>query len=354
MKDFTGNNDPVDRIGHGTEMALLRVAGIALRNAMFIASVPAAQRPAAAAGIFAAGSPAIVSAKVTEVDGTIDPKHIIEAIHWMATQGVTEINLSIGFPSDSPGPGKYAALCEAIAKYADNTGNDKPAQVIMFTAAAGNLVWPDKPFYPADCKLPNLMSVGLAQQGKKSEYSRKGDVYFEAPEKMGIVFLPPEQYHLKMADAAERAGDSQAARQSYRASLTARENPAALFRLALFDLNANNFEAAYTGFAHALELENLVANKAMIEHNLGVVRLRQNLPQDAMVHLDRALALDPNLVDARISRARTFFKLGHPEQSLQELLAARALSQDKGYIDKLIASLPKHGITHSSKGGQNK
>ena len=301
MKDFTGNNDPVDRIGHGTEMALLRVAGIALRNATFIASVPEAQRPAAAAGFFAAGSPAIVSAKVTEADGTIDPKHVIEAIHWMATQGVTEVNLSFGFPSDSPGPGKYAALCEAIAKYADSTSSDKSAHVMTFTAA-GNLVGPVKPFYPADCKLSNLTSVGLAKQGKKSEYSGVGDVYFEAPEEMGIVFLPPELYHLKTADAAERAGDIQAARQGYRASLAARENPAALFQLALLDLNVGDFETAYACFARALELEKLDANKAVIEDNLGVVRLRQNLPQDAIAHLDRALALDPNLVHARISR----------------------------------------------------
>jgi hypothetical protein len=326
MKDFTGD-DPIDRIGHGTLVALRLVES----NHTALREIAAADAELAA-GL--AGSPAIVSAKVTGPTGRIEQAHVIAAIHWMASQGVRVINMSLGFLGKRE---RYTGLCDVIARH----------DGIMFCAAVGNF-GPDVPVYPAACELPNLMSVGAVMDGQPWARSGRGDVVAEGRVRVGPEYL----YHYEEAQQLARAGAHDRARESYRASLAAEPNAPAFFGLAVLDLNAGNPDGAYAALAQAREL---APDNADIEVHLGAARLMQQRPAEARTHLDRAIALDPNNVRARTNRAIVLIRLGEPARALDDLLAARPLAVDTSRIDAMIADLRRRpGLPSTGEGDPNR
>jgi tetratricopeptide (TPR) repeat protein len=316
MKDFAGD-DPIDRIGHGTLVALRLVESHHSQLNQI-----AAKDPKLAAEL--AGSPAIVSAKVTGPTGTMELGPVIAAVHWMAEQGVRVVNMSLGFLGRKD---RYQELSEAIARYAKEPNNG-----ILFVAAAGNF-GPNIPVYPAACEAPNLMSVGATIGGEPWAGSGKGDIVAEGR----VQVVPAYLYHYEEAQKLARAGMYDQARAGYNASLAAEANAQALFGLAVLDLHAGDAEPAYTKLSEAAKL---APDNAEIEAHLGAARLMQERPSEAMTHLDRAIELDQGNVNAHTNRSRAWVKLGQPAQALDELLAAREIVVDeRPRIDAMIADL---------------
>ena len=313
MKDFTGN-DPIDRVGHGTI--------VAIQLAQPLAHQLAAQGmldPEDEAGL--AGSPALVSAKVTGPTGRIELEHVIEAVHWMATQRVITVNMSLAFVGKKE---RYAGLCDAIAQYATDHG-------ITFVVAAGNF-GPNVACYPAACGVRNVLSVGALMDGKPWAQSGKGHVYEESSR----WIVSPSAYYFEAGLEAARAGVYDAARKSYEASLAEEENAAALFQLALLDAQEGLVDPACKALTRATELE--PAHPEIWAH-LGGVKLRQNRPAEAKAALDRALALDPNNVRARANRGLALMELGDLKAALDDLIAARGKTQDTSRIDLMLAEV---------------
>jgi tetratricopeptide (TPR) repeat protein len=147
---------------------------------------------------------------------------------------------------------------------------------------------------------------------------------------------PEYLYHYEQAQQLARAGAHDRARDSYRASLAAEPNAPALFGLAVLDLNAGNPDSAYAALAQAREL---APGNAEIEAHLGAARLMQQRPAEARIHLDRAIALDPDNLRARTNRAMALDQLGAPARALDDLVAARRLATDTSRIDAMIAGL---------------
>jgi tetratricopeptide (TPR) repeat protein len=312
MKDFTGS-DPIDRVGHGTITAI--------QLAQPFGRELAAQGkldPESAARL--SDSSALVSAKVTGPNGRIELEHVIEAVHWMATQQVSAVNMSLAFVGKRE---RYAKLCDAIAQYADHG--------ITFAVAAGNF-GPNVACYPAACGVRNVLSVGAVMDGKPWAQSGKGHICSEGSVRIASASL----YHYEAGVEAARAGAYDAARKAYQASLAEEENAAALFQLALVDVHEGHVDAACKAFTRAAELE---PAHPEIWANLGGAKLRQDRPAEAKADLDRALALDPNNVRGRTNRGLALMELGHLNAALEDLIAARDLAQDTSRIDPILAEV---------------
>jgi hypothetical protein len=310
MKDFTGD-DPIDRTGHGTVVAIQAVRG----HSMKLQDI-AAGDPERASRL--ARSPALVSAKVTGPAGRIELEHVIEAIHWMAAEGVQVVNMSLGFLGKAA---RYRGLCEAIIKH------DK----ILFCAAAGNF-GPHVSVYPAACGAENLINVGAVIGGEVWAQSGQGEIYEEGR----VTLLPPYLYHHEEAQRAARAGAFDRARASYLASLALEANAPALFGLAVLDLHAGQLDAACASLTQAAALE---PDNAEIEGHLGAVKLMQERPAEAIGHLNRAVELDPDSVRARKNRSIALAQLDRPQEALADLFAARQIAEDTSAIDEMIADL---------------
>ena len=317
QRDFTGN-DPIDRVGHGT-----LVAFSALEQHYKTPKQLATKDPELAAKL--AGSPAFVSAKVTGPTGKIEVGHVIEAIHWMAQLGVRVVNMSLGFRGRKE---RYAGLCEAIAQYAA-----QPNKGITFVAAAGNF-GPNVLVYPAACDGSNVISVGAVIDSQEWAQSGKGDIYAEGR----VQAVPASVYHYEGAQEAARTGDYGRAREGYHASLEAEENAPALFGLALLDLHSGDLESAYDALTRAAQLS---PNDPEIESHLGSARLMQQRPAEARAHFYRALALDPKNVRALTNRSIALVQLGEPGLALQDLAAARPLTDERSRIDAMIVDVLK-------------
>jgi tetratricopeptide (TPR) repeat protein len=295
MKDFTGD-DPIDRNGHGTTVAILLSGN-------------------------KEDGYAIVSAKVTDAAGKIDVEHVIEAIHWLATQNVRVVNISLGFLGKAE---RYTKLCEAMAQY-----EKEPNGGIMFVAAAGNF-GPNVSVYPAACTAPNLIRVEAVVDGKLWAKSGKGDIAADG----SVQFLSPYGYHLQKADKLARDGAYDRAREEYKASIASEPNAGALYGIGLLDIRDGNLDSAYTAL---LQARDLAPNIGITEGQLGRVRLMQKRWADAIPHLDRAIELDPKDVTALTNRALALIRLGKQGAALSDLMEARALAWDDPNIKGLMA-----------------
>jgi subtilisin family serine protease len=311
MEDFTGQNDPVDRNGHGTLVALRLVEP-------FLDPSGAVARP-----VQPSPSKAIVSAKVTDAQGRIAQDHVIAAIHWMATQNVRVVNMSLGFMGRKE---KYQGLCEAITQY-----SGQPNGGIQFVVAAGNY-GPNVIVYPAGCGASNVIRVGGVIDDKLWAQSGKGDILAEAQVKV----MPPHRYYYEAAIQAYRAGDLSTARDRFHESLNAMESVQALFDLAMLDIQAEHYDDAFNGLLRA---QTLVPGDAMIELQLGTVRLLQSRPADALPFLDRAVEGQPDNVSALTNRAIALMRTGEPGKAMADLLKAHPLATDRTKIDALIQEL---------------
>jgi tetratricopeptide (TPR) repeat protein len=328
MKDFTGN-DPIDRIGHGTIVAIQLVQPLGRQLA-----AQGKLDPERAARL--AGSTALVSAKVTGPNGRIELEHVIEAVHWMATQHVPIVNMSLAFLGKRE---RYARLCEAIAQCGLDHGT-------TFVVAAGNF-GPNVACYPAACGVRNVLSVGAVMDGKPWAQSGKGHFYEEGRK----WIVSTSVYYYEAGAEAARAGDYDAARKAYQASLAEEENAAALFQLALLDAHEGYPDLACKALTRAAELD--PAHPEIWAH-LGAMKLRQDRPAEAMADFDRALALEPNNVRALTNRGLALMEVGHLNSALDDLIVARGMAQDTSRIDAVLAEVVRRlGLPMMTRGGAN-
>jgi Flp pilus assembly protein TadD len=302
-KDFTGD-DPEDRLGHGTAVALQLLYANGHRNPPM----------------------AIVSAKVTDAQGRIRPHAVVDAIDWVAAQGARCVNMSLGFRG---GADRHSSLCAAIARHPD----------ILFTVAAGNF-GPDVAVCPAACGLDNIMVVGATDAGgATAEYSGRGDV--EAPG--DARFLLEWRYHYEHGQELARASRSAEARSAYERSLSASPNAESAFQLGVLDLDEGRTETAITRFEQALALEPALAEA---HEMLGVARLLSGDATGAESALRRALEVYPEVALTVGARARAHFNLGQALRQLgrigearDALMRARTLDPDYPRIDAVLASV---------------
>lgn len=85
------------------------------------------------------------------------------------------------------------------------------------------------------------------------------------------------------------------------------------------------------------ELEN-DPNNCMAQWKLGNIVLEQNLaPEDALTDTDRALKICPNLVQARVDRARALLKLERSQDALPDLQMAVKTNPEEPTIHFLLA-----------------
>lgn len=87
------------------------------------------------------------------------------------------------------------------------------------------------------------------------------------------------------------------------------------------------------------ELQN-DANNCMAQWKLGNIVLEQNLaPEDALIDTERALKICPNLVQARVDRARALLKLDRSQDALPDLQIAVKSNPEEPTIHFLLAQV---------------
>jgi tetratricopeptide (TPR) repeat protein len=168
--------------------------------------------------------------------------------------------------------------------------------------------------------------------GKLWPRSGKGDILAEAQVKV----MPPDVYYYEAAMQAYRAGDLSTARDRFHDSLNARESVQALFDLAMLEIQLERYDDAFDGL---LRVEHLVPGDAMIELQLGTVRLLQSRPADALPFLNRAVEIQPDDVSALTNRAIALMRTAEPGKAMADLLKAHPLAKDRTKIDALIQEL---------------
>lgn len=131
------------------------------------------------------------------------------------------------------------------------------------------------------------------------------------------------QAHLRLGYAELERGRCDRAEPHFRAALEALL-PSADAGLGLADcrLRANDLRGATRALESARHLE---PGNPVVEANLGLVALSSNDPATGIKWLRSALAIDPNLLEARFALARALGRLGRRDEAAAE--AERLLAQ---------------------------
>jgi tetratricopeptide (TPR) repeat protein len=96
-----------------------------------------------------------------------------------------------------------------------------------------------------------------------------------------------------------------------------------------------NWDAAYEQFQDELTND---SNNCMARWKLGNILLEQHVKADeALSNTEKALTLCPNLVQARVDRARALIRLDRNEEALGDLQAAEKASPDEPSIHFLLS-----------------
>lgn len=304
---FAGS-DPLDRIGHGTLVALQAVRSHADPQTRQLLGDRFSY-------------PAILSARVTDDAGVPTVEAVIAAIEWVASEGAKVVNLSLGFRGKA---GEFAVLCEAITRHGE----------VFFAAAAGNF-GPDVPVYPAVCRADNLMAVGEVRDGSVPDGSGTGDIY--APSEMPLV--TPWQYHYENGLAAANASDYQQARAELALSLGHEANAPALFQLALLAIHEGDLPAAHEHLQRARDLEPQLAT---LHTHLGAVQYMRGQYVDAVEHLRQALAIDSQDETALFNLGQALLQIRQPAEALAAFQRLRDLNPEYPRIGAAIAFAQEH------------
>ena len=97
------------------------------------------------------------------------------------------------------------------------------------------------------------------------------------------------------------------------------------------------WESAETEFKAGLEHD---PNNCLAHWKLGNAILEANGDSnEALTHLNKAVAICPDLMQARVDRARALIKNGKHQDALPDLLAAEKESPDEPSIHFLLASV---------------
>ena len=302
-KAFAGS-ETVDRIGHGTLVALQSVRNHA---------DPEIQKLLGDKFSY----PAIVSARVTDDFGVPNVDAVIAAVDWIASQRVKVANLSLGFLGEAD---EYTDLCEAIARHPD----------IFFTAAAGNF-GPEVKVYPSACSIKNLMSIGEVRGGVPAESSGQGQIY--AP--TDLPFFTFWEYYLDLGNQAAQERDFSKARENYHRSIEAENNVGALFQLGLLDIYDNDLASAEGYLVSALGLEPTLA---ILHAHLGIVRFMEGRFEEAEIHLRKALELDTGDQMAAFNLGQTLLNLNRPREAMDFFEQLRNRNPDYPRLNDAIAA----------------
>jgi len=138
-----------------------------------------------------------------------------------------------------------------------------------------------------------------------------------------------------------RAGRLEAAAAAYGAVLA--ENPDDAEGLNLFGVLAaqqRDFAKAVTLLSRAVQL---APNVAMHRSNLGAALRDFGRPQEALPHIDRALALQPGYWDALVHRGNSLRDLGEAGPAAQAYGEALAIAADPDVLAKRTEMLAKAG-----------
>lgn len=314
-KAFAGA-DPADRIGHGTLTALQIIAGYV--DTMSQASIDNFSYPE------------FVSARVTDDSGAIPSvETVIAAIEWAIAEGSRYVNLSLVFRGEAS---EYTDLCQAVARHSD----------IIFVAAAGNF-GPEVETFPAACS-ENILSVGEAHDSTATQHSGIGDVYAQPAD---YPLLTLWQYHIELGKQAALANNYILARQEFSASLDAKRNAEALFRISLLDILEKKLVSATERLNAALELE---PQNSILYSHLGTVRYLQRRFDDAEALLREALRLNVTEPRAHFNLGQTLLALGRPSEALIIFERLRKLNPDYPRLNSAIARAAARLNANSQEG----
>ena len=139
--------------------------------------------------------------------------------------------------------------------------------------------------------------------------------------------------------AAEDANDEGGALAEYQSGIAKYPDSALLHAgLGHLDRERNNLESARAQLEQSWRLDD---TDPLVAFELGDVELRMGKPDDAIATLNRALALDPNLLVARWARGRAYLAAGgegSDRRALEDLIAAESCDQS-GVLEHQIAQL---------------
>jgi hypothetical protein len=289
-----------DEIGHGT-------------FAMLIALTPM-HIPGLPANLPQFG---FLSAKVTRDGSDLRARNVIAAFDWLVSRGARVINMSLGFDRLTPDVQK---LCDHI----------RANPSVMVSAAAGNL-GSDVKVYPAHCGAPNVLAVGETKDNRPTDTSGRGDVYAEPPK-----FQARWSYLADQGMARARAGRVDEAKELFRQSLAAEENPEALTQLALIHAREDRWADARPFAERAV---GLAPDEPEVLQTLGAVLLALGDNDAAIARFEQGLAIAPNHLFALRNLARAWIAKGDLARALQAVERAIAMRPDDAVLHDLRDSI---------------
>jgi hypothetical protein len=242
---FAGQ-DPHDRLGHGTAVAITALGPLGGR---------------------------LLSARVTDDAHRPTLDAVIAALDWMAGAGARIINLSLGFTQAQPG---VKRLCDKLAEIARR--DDPP----MFFIAAGNDPVGPAPI-PAACAPHTAMVVASDEAS-----SGKGDIVAPRPGSGGYV-----RYLVGKAEAAYAAKDRAgfgAALAALRSEAEASGRTADHHAVAQLAFQAGDLASALAAFDALVGLD---PSDAEARYGRAAVLFRLARTSEASEAADAALALNP-------------------------------------------------------------
>ncbi|MFN2608844.1 MAG: S8 family serine peptidase [Acidimicrobiales bacterium] len=158
------------------------------------------------AGILSRRAPGVslVARRVLDARGLVDELALAAAIRAMGSASLDVLNLSLGgYTMDNQEPAQLTAALRSLP----------PRTVVV--AAAGNGMTPDRPFWPAASKLPQVVAVGSLQAtgGAPSGFTNSGSWVDACARGEGLVSSFLEFDGILQADPTKQPNDFDGAAQ---------------------------------------------------------------------------------------------------------------------------------------------
>jgi tetratricopeptide (TPR) repeat protein len=319
-RDWTGEGVE-DLLGHGTAVTLGLVY-VKFTDPSMVAMLGDHAE-------FKNTTPGLVVAKVAPKNGPILLKNVIEAVNWVAEQGVVVVNMSLGFTGE---PEQFTELKKAIESH--------PA--VIFVAAAGNY-GPNRKVYPAAIGAKNVISVGEVSQGKVAKTSGKGDVYAKT------VYKPipaaqydearkqKEQFESALALAREKRFDeANAIFREITKTPGRRDAPGAWYQLALYELSRDQYDA---GLADLAEVEKLTGPTAVLLSQRGAAYLLKGDAAKAEKDLLQSIALDNSVASVHFNLGLTYLRVKKLRSALAQFRETSRLQPDYPRLDGILGPM---------------
>jgi tetratricopeptide (TPR) repeat protein len=157
----------------------------------------------------------------------------------------------------------------------------------------------------------------------------------EDTDRLGAV--APQSYLLfvLLAQDAETRGDDDAAARFYREALHANSGTVGVhYALGSIYASSGKYDDAVHEFQEELKLN---PNDSLALWKVGEVTLRVD-PRSAGDYLERALALNPDLPQARLAYGRALLRLGEPEKAVQQFEQVERLAPEEDSVHYHLAS----------------